>query len=156
MELSNLLFDFKKDIINDVSTQLDTMQAQRKKDEFDAMLTKFCSHCRERKKNCTCKTIAEINAQPMPTEFKEINEDVGEVIYVAQRRPWAQRQGMSQDPLNNFGYNNNQWQGNIPPNYVPQGQNWSSNQSNQQPQYNQAYHQPPQYPEKNTQWPQQK
>ena len=27
MELSNLLFDFKKDIINDVSTQLDTMQA---------------------------------------------------------------------------------------------------------------------------------
>ena len=27
MELSNLLFDFKKDIINDVATQLDAMQA---------------------------------------------------------------------------------------------------------------------------------
>ena len=57
MELSNLLSDFKKDIINDVTTQLDTMQAQRKKDEVDAMLDESCSHCRERKKNCTCKTV---------------------------------------------------------------------------------------------------
>ena len=72
MELSNLLFDFKQDIINDVTTQLDTMQAQRKKDKVDAMLTKFFSHCRERKKNYTCKTIAIVNAQPMPTETKKL------------------------------------------------------------------------------------
>ena len=83
MELSNLLSDFKKDIINDVTTQLDTMQAQRKKDEVDAILTKFFPRCRERKKNCTCKIIAAMNAQPMPTKFKEIDEDIGEVIYVS-------------------------------------------------------------------------
>lgn len=53
MELSNILSNIKHDIINDVATQLDTMQAQRKKDEVDAMLTKFFSYCRERKKNCT-------------------------------------------------------------------------------------------------------
>ena len=94
MELSNLLSDFKQDIINDVATQLDIMQARRKKDEVDAMLTDFFSRCRERKKNYTCKTIAIVNAQPMPIEFKEIDEDTGEVIYVAQRRPWAQRQGI--------------------------------------------------------------
>ena len=41
MELSNLLSNFKKDIINDVATQLDTMQAWRKKDEVDAMMANF-------------------------------------------------------------------------------------------------------------------
>ena len=80
MELSNLLSNFKKDIINYVATQLDTIQAQRKKDEADAMLAKFYSHCRERKKNCICKTIAVVNTHPMPTKFKEIDEDIGEVI----------------------------------------------------------------------------
>ena len=84
MELSNLSSNFKQDIINDVATQLDTMQAQRKKDEVDAMLTKFFSCCRERKKNYTCKTIAVANTQPMPTKVKAIDEDI-EVIYVAQR-----------------------------------------------------------------------
>ena len=85
MELSNLLFDFKHDILNDVATQLDTMQAQRKKDEADAMLTEFYSHCRERKKNCTCKTIVALNEHPMPSEFKSIHEDKEEVIYISQR-----------------------------------------------------------------------
>ena len=84
MELSNLLSDFKKDIINDVTTQLDTMQAQRKKDEADAMLTKFYHFYRERKKNCICKTIADVNAHTIPIELKAIDEDIGEVIYIAQ------------------------------------------------------------------------
>ena len=70
MELSNLLSDFKQDIINDVATQLDTMQAQRKKGEVDAMLTKFFIHYKERKKNCTCKTIAVVNTQPISIDFK--------------------------------------------------------------------------------------
>ena len=59
------------------------MQAQRKNDEADAMLAEFCSHCRERKENCTCKTVAAMNTHPMPTEFKEIDEDTYEVIYVS-------------------------------------------------------------------------
>ena len=85
MELSNLLSNFKQYIINDVATQLDTMQAQRKNNEVDAMLIEFYSHCKERKKNCTCKTITAVNAHIMPTKFKEIDEDIGEVIYVSQR-----------------------------------------------------------------------
>ena len=121
MELSNLISKFKKDIINDVTTLLDNMQAQRKKDEADAMLTEFYFRCRERKKNYTCKTVATVNTHPMPIEFKAIDEDKEEVIYVSQRQPWAQRQGMPQEPLSNFGYNNNQWQGNIPPNFSRQG-----------------------------------
>ena len=57
----------------------------------------------------------------MATKFKAIDEDKEEVIYFSQRQPWTQRQGMPQDPLSNFGYNNNQWQGNIPPNSTPKG-----------------------------------
>ena len=91
MELSNLQSNFKKDIINDVTTQLDTMQARRKKDEVDAMLIEFCSRCRERKKNCTCKIVAVVNAHPMPTDFKEIDGDKEEVIYFSQRKAQAQR-----------------------------------------------------------------
>lgn len=72
MELTNLLFDFKKYIINDVATQLDTMQAQRKKDEADAMLTKFFSCCREKKKNYTCKTIIVVIHNQCPLSSKQL------------------------------------------------------------------------------------
>ena len=85
MELSNLLSNFKQYIINDVATQLDNMQDRRKKDEVDAMLAGLYSHCKERKKNCTCKTIAAMHTHPMPTEFKAVEEDIGEVIYISQR-----------------------------------------------------------------------
>ena len=43
----------------------------------------------------------------MPTKFKAIDEN-GEILYVTQRRPWAQRKGMPQDPLQIYN-NNNQW-----------------------------------------------
>lgn len=33
-----------------------------------------------------------------------------ERYYVTQRRPWAQREGMPQDPLQIYHNNNNQWQ----------------------------------------------
>lgn len=44
MDLSNFLSEFKKDIINNVATQSDTMQAKRKHEEVDAMLVELCSH----------------------------------------------------------------------------------------------------------------
>ena len=125
MELSNLLSNFKQDIINDVATQLDTMQARRKKDEADAMLTGYYPHCRERKKHCGCKFVASVETQPMPSKFKAIDEN-GEVINVTKRRPWAQRKGMPQDPLQSYN-NNNQWK-------TFQNTGFSGNHTWQQPQ----------------------
>ena len=43
-DLSNQLSDFKQDIINNVATQLDTMQLKRKHEEVDAMLAKLYFH----------------------------------------------------------------------------------------------------------------
>lgn len=37
----------------------------------------------------------------MPTKFKAIDEN-GEVLYVAQKMPWAQRQGIPKDPLQSY------------------------------------------------------
>ena len=71
-----MLLDFNKDIINDVATQLDTMQDERKKDEVDAMLTEYYPHCRY-------KFVPSLETQPMPTNFKAIDEN-GEVLYDAQ------------------------------------------------------------------------
>ena len=82
-ELSNLLSDFKQDLINDVATQLDTMQAHRKKEDDDIMLAKYCPHYREKKHYCQCKPIASLESQYMPTEVKAIDED-GKVLYVSQ------------------------------------------------------------------------
>lgn len=62
VELSNLLSDFKQDIINDVATQLDTMQDQRKKEEDDLMLAEYFPHCREKKHNYQYKPIASMNS----------------------------------------------------------------------------------------------
>ena len=82
-ELSNLLLDFMRDIINDVTTQLDTMQAWRKKEDANIMLAEYCPHCREKKRNYRCKPIASLESQHMPTKFKAIDED-GQVLYVSQ------------------------------------------------------------------------
>lgn len=60
MELSNFLLDFKKDIINDVATQQDTIQAKMKKDKADAMLTEYYPHYREKKRHYRCKSIVSV------------------------------------------------------------------------------------------------
>lgn len=48
-----------------------------------------------------------MEVQNLPTKFKTIDGDE-DVFFVAQCRPWAQHQGMPQDPLQNFGSYNNQ------------------------------------------------
>ena len=83
------------------------MQERREKDEYDAMLVEYCPHCRENKMNCICKYVESMDSQPRPTMFKVINKN-GEVLYISQQRPWTQRQGMPQDPLQNYN-RNNQW-----------------------------------------------
>lgn len=83
VKLSNLLSKLKQDIINDVATHLDNMQARRKKEETDVMLAIYCPHCREGKRNNKYKIIASLEPQSMPTEFKAIDEN-GELLYVSQ------------------------------------------------------------------------
>ena len=83
MKLSNLLLDFKQDIINDVATQLNTVEERRKKDEVDAMLPEYCPPYREKKMNYRCNFFATLETQSMPTKFKVIDEN-GEVVYITQ------------------------------------------------------------------------
>ncbi len=44
------------------------------------MLARLCPNCKKKKKNCKCKTFANVEAQPMPIEFKSIDEN-GDVLY---------------------------------------------------------------------------
>lgn len=46
-----------------MATQLDTLQARKKHEEAEAMLAKFCPHCRQKKKDCKCKLLAKVDSQ---------------------------------------------------------------------------------------------
>ena len=95
------------------------------------MLAEFLPHCREKKRNCRCKTIASMDTNPIPTQLKAIDEDNGEVFFVSHRHPWAKRQGMLLDPLNTFSYNNSsQWPSHNPQKISSQGWNLNYNWSN--------------------------
>lgn len=59
------------------------MQVRRKKEEADDVLFEFCSHYKENKRNYKCKTVVSMDINPMPTEFKAIDEENGEVFYVS-------------------------------------------------------------------------
>ena len=112
MEITNLLSNFKQDIINNMATQLDTMQARKKHAEAKVFLAEFCPYCRQKKRDCRCKMVANLEARQLPINFKPVEGDDDQVFFVAQRRPWAQRQGMPQDPLtfaNPYSGYNNQW-----------------------------------------------
>ena len=72
--------------------------------------------------------VASMDVNSIPNEFKARDEEKGDVFYIYQRHPWAQRQGMPLDPLNNFGNNNSSHCPNQDPqNYSPQVQNWNHN-----------------------------
>lgn len=59
VKVSNSLSNFK-DIINNVASQLDTVQAKRKHDEVEVMLVEYSPHFREKKRNYKCKTISNL------------------------------------------------------------------------------------------------
>ena len=46
MELGNLLENFKTDILEDVGSQLDALQAKKMQDEERATMSIFCPRCR--------------------------------------------------------------------------------------------------------------
>lgn len=98
VELSNLLSNMKEDIINHLATQLDTLHI-KKHEKAEAMLTKYFPSYRKIKSNCKCKRMARIQQEKFEKlAFQPIEGDDGK-IYIAQRWPWQQRQGMPQDPL---------------------------------------------------------
>lgn len=82
VDLSNLVSNFKQNIINNVATQLDTMQDKRKHEEVEAMLAEFFPHYREKGRNHKCKTMANLEAHTIPIEFKAIDEN-NDVLYVS-------------------------------------------------------------------------
>ena len=47
-EIGNMLDNFKTDILSSFSSQLDTFQAKKKKEEVDLALAVFCSRCRKK------------------------------------------------------------------------------------------------------------
>lgn len=51
MEITRLLKDFKEDIINNMATHFDTLQARKKHEEAKTILVEFCPHCRQKKRD---------------------------------------------------------------------------------------------------------
>ena len=47
LEISNLLSDFKQDIMNDVATHLDTMTTKKNHGKAKLQLVEYCPHCRK-------------------------------------------------------------------------------------------------------------
>ena len=78
--------------------------------------------------------------QHLPTKYIKIDGDDEKVFFISQCRPWAQHQGMPQDPLQNSNLYGNQWK-----NCSTQGSPQYS-----QPNWNNAWQNNPQQP----QWPQ--
>lgn len=85
LEISNLLAHFKKEIINDVATHLDTMIAKKKHAEAESQLAEYCPHCRKQKKDCGCKLVANLENQHLPTDYMKIDGDNDQVFFIAQR-----------------------------------------------------------------------
>lgn len=90
----------KEDIISHFETQLDTLHIKKKQYEAEAMITEYFPSCRKRKANCKCKRVASIQQDKVEKlDFHPIEGYDGKIFYIAQRRPWKQIQGMSQDPF---------------------------------------------------------
>ena len=120
------------------------MIAKKKQAEAELQLAEYCPHCQKQKKDCHCKLVASMENQHLPTEYIKIDGDDEKVFFVAQRRPWAQHQGMPQDPLYSSNSYGNQWQ-NRNTQGPPQNQsNWNNAGKNnpQQSQWSQNSQQP--------------
>lgn len=66
------------------------------------MLEEYYPHCMQ-KKHCKCKMVDNIDNKKIPLEFRPIQGDDNQAFYIAQRRPWDPRQGISLDPLSFSG-----------------------------------------------------
>ena len=86
LEISNLLIDFKQDIINDVVTHLDTMNAKKKHVEADTQLAQYYPQC-QKKKDCLCKLVTGAENQHLPTKYIKIDGEDEKVFFISQCRP---------------------------------------------------------------------
>ena len=84
LKISNLLLDFKQDIMNDVTTHPNTMITKKKHAKTELKLAEYCPHCQKKKKDCQCKLVASMENQHLPTEYLKIDGDDEKVFFVAQ------------------------------------------------------------------------
>jgi hypothetical protein len=63
------------------------------------MLTEYCPICRQMKANCKCKRLASIQQENIGKPNVQPIEGDEKIYYIAQGRPWQQRQGMPPNPL---------------------------------------------------------
>jgi hypothetical protein len=66
IEITHFLSDFKIDIIDNMATQLDTLQENKEHEEVEEILVEYCPNCRQKKKNCRCKMVANIDSKKIP------------------------------------------------------------------------------------------
>ena len=86
------------------------MNTKKKHVEANTQLAKYCPHYQKQKKDCQYKLVTSMENQHLPTKYMKIEGEDEQVFFIAQCRPWAQRQGMPQDPLQNSNPYGNQWQ----------------------------------------------
>jgi hypothetical protein len=104
IELGNLLENFKIDILNTISSQLDTIKIKRKQEEENATLAIFCPRCRKRhpEKECPhnvieicglCIEYHHTNEFPSLPRLKSIFKGGGETHETSYppKRPWRQQ-----------------------------------------------------------------
>ena len=154
IEISNLLSDFKQDIINDIATHLDTITTNKKHVEAEVQLVEYCPHYWKQKKDCQCKLVASMENQHLPTEYIKIDGDDEKVFFFVQCQPWAQCQGVPQDPLQNSNLYGNNWKNHNTQGPLQYSQpNWNNAWKNnpQQPQWPHNF-QPSQTNQQNNQW----
>jgi hypothetical protein len=139
IELGNLLEKFKTDILNTISSQLDTIKIKRKQEEENATLAIFCPRCRKRhpEKECPinvieicglCTEYHPTSECPSLPRLKSIFKGGGEPHETSYppKRTWRQQNpNMFVDPTTQ--YSQQQW---VPPMSYPQ---WSPQQPQIQP-----------------------
>lgn len=152
VEISNLLSNMKQDIINHLTTQLDTLHIMKKQEEEESMLTEYCPNYRQRKGNCKCKRVVSLQQEKVEKlNFNKMEGYAGKIFYIAQRRPWQQIQGMPPNPIS-F---NPSFPSNTPKNYAwnTQSQKTNQNQWETPKKWPQAT---PNWNQQTNPWPQQK
>ena len=110
-EIGNLLENFKIEMINSFSSQIDTLQIKQKQAELEQALCILCLKCRKKHppRECLLNSVqvcliceldhATDQCPSLPgvkASMKETNEEVDVVYLVTQRRQWQLRgQGMN-------------------------------------------------------------
>jgi hypothetical protein len=112
-EIGNMLDNFKTNILSSFSSQLDTFQAKKKKEEVDLTLVVFCPRCRKKHplRECPldnieicgiCEQNHDTKNCPSLPELKVVYQgatgETKKICFMAQKRPWPPKApGMTQE-----------------------------------------------------------